>query len=649
MAFGGVEKARGIPAGVNTRDLTDIANALSGVLSRQRQGDMFATRPYPRPEQWSGNLFGPGSPFTPQGLDPARTDTGQPDPRIWEYPIAWNVQLNTTRPVSWETLAKWSEMPLFRSCIELRKTEISTLEWQFRVSPKAAAQIAQRTGQYSEDVARTLREKYQDTIDRVSAFWEVPDRKNGRNFAEWIALCMDEQLTHDALAIYPHLTYGGDLHGLWILDGSTIMPLFDETGGRPLPPAPAYQQILYGFPRGEFTAQVVEDANGNKVVPGGMQAGQLVYKRRVPRTKSPYGFGPTEQALLDGLLYTKRFQWMLAEYTEGTMPAQFMESDGMLDWTPMQLAEYERRFNDEYAGQTAQRMRFPFLPPGFHAAAMAQPGERYSPNFDLHLVKLVAMHFQTTITELGFTETGGLGSTGYHEGQEDIQFRKSRLPDLRWFGSLITEISRTHLGLPPEIEFTFLGLDDEDEAASDLVDQQRVASGRMTLNQAVTKLGFPAYGFKEADMPMLQTARGVVFIEGASETAPAGVMIEPASEIDSISGPLSGGKGGANPSGTKPAKVTPSQKNPGQAKGGLASKEAQAELAAYRRWVTKPGNRTRPFRCEHLTEELAKELAPDLDDAWTPYIEFAKAGGNPKDPGGDGSLTLSWSPYTPQR
>jgi hypothetical protein len=428
---------------------------------------------------------------------------------------------------------------------------------------------------------------------------------------------------------------------LCIIAVTRIWPIFDNTGGRPVAPAPAFQQVMYGFPRGEFTAQTI-DQDGKKVVPGGMTAGQLVYKRRVPRTYSPYGFSPTEQALLDGLLYNKRFQWMLAEYTEGSMPAQFMESDGQLDWTPTQVQEYEHWFNDRFGGNTSERMRFPFLPPGLKAAAMTQPGERYRPDFDLHLVKLVAMHYMVTVAELGFTESGGLGSSGYHEGQEDINFRKGRLPDLRWFSDLVTEISRSYLKMPPELEFAFLGLDQEDEASADALDQNRTASGRLTLNEARAKQGQPAYGFKEADMPMLQTARGVVFLDGASEVAPPGVMIEPASESNEIEGQLS-------TSQSKPS--SPTARRPINSTGGKpATKDVadelaeQMELRAYQRWLSKPGHKQRRFNCEHLTEDTFNQLAPNVNKD---LIEFAKASdAAPKAPGPDGISILSWSPYT---
>jgi hypothetical protein len=284
---------------------------------------------------------------------------------------------------------------------------------------------------------------------------------------------------------------------------------------------------------------------------------------------------------------------------------------------------------------------------------MPQVGERYRPDYDLHLVKLVAMHYGVTITELGFTETGGLGSTGYHEGQEDIQFRKGRLPDLKWYGALCTQISRTHLHMPDVLEFSFLGLDDDDEAAADAIDHQRLADGRITLNEARLKIGQPALEFDEANMPMLETARGVVFLEGASEAVPAGTLIEPASENNTMQGP------GVSP---QAAPVSPTQRRPISSGGGTASKEALDEFRAYLRWLAKPGKHDRKFHFEHLTEDVAKSLGDWNYD----LAEFAKAGGSgpkassssrtssrpdrslhsPLGPGQDGSTISAWSPYT---
>jgi hypothetical protein len=276
---------------------------------------------------------------------------------------------------------------------------------------------------------------------------------------------------------------------------------------------------------------------------------------------------------------------------------------------------------------------------------MAQSGERYKADYDLYLIKLVAMHFLVTITELGFTDTGGLGSSGYHEGQEDIQFRKARLPDLKWYGSLCTQISKTYLRMPDELEFSFLGLDDDDEAAADAIDHQRLVDGRMSLNELRLRIGLPPLPFKEANMPMVQTARGVVFLEGSSDTAPPGVLIEPASESGEEDPAQGGGK-------------SPTQRRPIKSGGGV-TKAAEDEIAAYARWLDKRGPEPkRTFRFNHLTEEMAAQSDSGMSFI---YGEFAKAGGSgPKassNPltsrpsplsGPGGSETSSWSPYGDQ-
>ena len=665
MTFAGidVQKARGVPQGVSTRDVSDIVHALSASMASLRNRDnsrlsnngynsQFAGVPLPRPDQWQYNNFGPAWPLIGEPVDRPRPDTGQQDPRLTEYEVSWNLQLLKERHVGWETLKRAADSPLFRACIELRKNELQTQEWVVRVSPKAAGRIAARSGKSKDAVANELTQKYQDEIDRLTDWWEYPDRKNDRDFATWIGLCAEEQLTWDALAVYPHMTYGKDLLGLWVVDGSTIKPLMDETGGRPDNPFPAYQQLLYGFPRGEYQAQTIAMPDGQIALPGAIRANQLVYKRRTPRTWSPYGFSATEQALMHGVLFNKRFSWMLSEYTEGTLPATFMESDGQLDWTPTQLLDYERDFNMRLSGQTAERMRANFLPPGLRAAVMAQAGERYRPEYDMYLVKLVAMHFMVTITELGFTETGGLGSTGYHEGQEDIQFRKARLPDLKWYGQFCTQIQRAYLNAPPELEFSFLGLDDDDEAAADAIDHQRLADGRMSLNELRLKIGLPALPFREANMPMIQTARGVVFLEDASKQVPAGVLVEPASE-----------QVNSDPAAPK---ATPSQARPAQSAGGRASKseaeipdEAFSEYMAWVRWELKHTSPSRPFWCEVITKEIAEALG-DRGLLTDERIVLKAGGAAPKasasqplprlrsEPGPDGPSTSSWSPYSRQ-
>jgi len=557
--------------------------------------------------------FGPGVPLIPAPIAPVRPDSGRPEPRLTEYPVSSNLPGVTDRLVPWKVLrdaASAGGLP--RRCIEIRKAEVATLDWTVTISPGAveAAQAAAPDASRSE-VEAALRDRLGPQIARCEAFWQQPNPREGESFAEWTSKLLEEHLVLDAVAIYPRYTYGGDLFSLEILDGSTIKPLRDSTGGRPQPPQPAYQQILWGFPRGEFVADT--DADGSII--NGYRSDRLIYKRRNVRAETQYGYSAVEQALEDIDVWLRRRKWIRDEYTEGTVPTGLLRNTGEAGWTPQQTQEYERILNDAYAGQSAARHRLRVLPPGFDLQQMSEFGEKYRPDYDLFLIKQIASHFDVTIAELGFTEPGGLGASGWHEGQADVQQRKGTLPTVRWLQQLITAISRQHLGMPPELEFRFLGLEDEDEAAADAVAAARVATGRMTLNQDRDRMGMPRYAFPEADMPIYFGQRGLVFLDGASKLAPAGTMVVPPQA------PAAG-----QPPGEQPAADGADQSRNDTDESAQAVK---AELAAYHRWARKNPNPRRPFEFVHVT----KADAPDLADAPVVFAGGEVVGAGPKAPG----------------
>jgi SPP1 gp7 family putative phage head morphogenesis protein len=581
--------------------------------------------------------FGPGTPLTPAPLDPLRPDTGRPEPRLTEYPVSTNLPGITDRLVPWKVLRDAAGVGgLARRCIEIRKAEVATLDWTITIAQGAAEKAAaDHPGMSRADVEAELGRRLGPDIARCTAFWEKPNPREGESFAEWISKLLEEHLVLDAVAIYPRLTYGGDLYALEIIDGSTIKVLRDNTGGRPQPPQPAYQQILWGFPRGEFIADV--DADGN--VLNGYRADRLIYKRRNVRTFTQYGYSPVEQALEDIDVWLRRRKWIRDEYTEGVLPAGMLENSGATGWTPEQILEYERGLNDTYAGQTAERHRLRVLPPGLKPWTSDDVAEKYRPDYDLFLIKQIAAHLDTTIAELGFTEPGGLGSAGWHEGQADVNHRKGRLPTVRWLQQLITQISREHLAMPAELEFRFLGLEEEDEAAADEVARERVASGRMTFNEDRDRLGLPRYPFPEADMPMVVTTRGVIFLDGASDTAVPGVPVTP--------GAAGGGDAKAPRVEGGPAETDgddedsdPDTPDADTGEDGSSDDEAvKTELAAFRRWARRNPNPRRPFTFESVTKADAPDLAGD------PRIVFAGSDAGPKAPDLDSARQWpGWGP-----
>lgn len=632
-----VTKAPAALAGLNAtstagalRDLTAEIQALTDRARSARQSPEAMFDALPRPGIWGTAQFGPGMPLVPAAIDAARPDSGRPEPRLWEYPVSWNLSGSANRLVSWRLLRSAADgIPLFRRCIEIRKGHMVGLDWDVIISQNAIEGAAQKAGRGAgrADIEDKLRDTLSPEIDRAVAFLEVPDRGNGLTFDQWLSAMLEEVFVLDALAIYPRLTYGGELFSFEILDGSTIKPLMDDRGGRPLPPFPAYQQLLYGFPRGEFTADIAAgDGDGAITIEGGYPADQLFYSRRVVRTWTPYGYSSVEQALDDGDVFMRRHNWMRAEYTEGTsIDGLFtIESDSSTaSWQPSQLLEYEREYNAAVSGSTYARHRARFLPPGVKRVdgSMGSDAlaEKYKPAYDLFLLKKLITHFDTTLPEVGFTEDKGLGSEGYHEGQEAVQNRKTR-PIIQYVEAVITRLMRQHAGMPRELEFKFLGLDDENDPATDDVEDKRQRSAVVTLNERRDALGLPRYTFDEADKPFIVTGQGIVFVEGALAAAAAGA------EIKSDVAPKGSAPGGVPPEDTTQPAQPPAggQTQPAPPSGkatpaNSGAKAKAAELAAYNRWAAKGtlGVERRPFVFEHWTPDDLLGLHPDVSARFT--------------------------------
>lgn len=629
-----------IPRGGVTFSPEQLAAVLGAAQQRLASGSTQAV-PMPRPPEWSDAPFGPSRGLYPAPINVPRPDTGRAEPRIWEYPVSYNLQVDSRHHVPWKTLQDAADMPLFRKCIERRKS-ICQLGYAVGVDPKAVAREAALAGQSKNDVESALRKKYTSEIARVSDWLAEPDRKNGYDWSKWTSLLMENRLVYDATVVYPRRTYGGALFAFEVIDGKTIKPLLDEYGGRPMPPYPAYQQILYGFPRGEFTADTTEGPDGKTTVPG-LAADEMLYERTILRPHSPYGMSATEIALLDGLVWMRRMGWMLAEYTEGVMPAAHIEVDAMTTWDVTQWEDWQRALNDHLGGNTNERLKFPLFPPGTKPVQAATIPEQYRPDYDLFLVKLIAGDYGLPASEVGFTEAGALGAS-FHEGEEDILNRQTRRPDAEWLSGIATRLSVRQLGMPPVLSVQILGLESEDEAAADAVAQNQTGSARMTLNEDRARRGLPPYDFPEADMPMLISDRGIVFVEGASQAAPPGTLIQPATIKPGGPGD-SAGPAPAAPGAPQQPPAGPRKPPAGAdaAQAGVKSaaalgwqahqaatlarsmtqaleditpaSAASDEVSAYRNWVRK--QRSRPqggaqFRCNVVTSASVAALAPDM-------------------------------------
>ncbi|HEX7824720.1 MAG TPA: hypothetical protein VF477_07465, partial [Mycobacterium sp.] len=126
------------------------ATQVAELMRSMQQGK--PAKPMPRPETWSVDPFGPGRPLPPAPINVVRPDTGRADPRAYQYDPATNLQLVTRQGhVPWATLQSAADQPLFRKCIQLRKS-ICDQDFAVVVDPKAVARYAELDDIAKQDV-----------------------------------------------------------------------------------------------------------------------------------------------------------------------------------------------------------------------------------------------------------------------------------------------------------------------------------------------------------------------------------------------------------------------------------------------------------------------------------------------------------------
>ena len=388
-----IVKAPYLPPGTVTLTEQDMVNRSSPM--QQTYGQSVGL---PRNPIWPNVPFTPGQPIVPGSINPLRED-GRPDPRRYEYQVAQNINITETRLIPFKTLrATADQVDIIRRCLEVVKNKVTGMSWDIVLSEDASERIASESGKDHVRAMAYARDKYTEDIARLRGFWENPDRANGYTFSDWINLSLEEILVIDAWAIWPQKSVGGELYGFQVLDGSTIKPLIDDRGMRPIPPNPAFQQILYGFPRSEFMAPMeMEEADGE------FTSDELSYLVKNRRSWTIYGFSPTERALPLADIYLRRQQWIRAEYTDGVLPELMFKTDATFGNNPELLRAYENIFNDDLAGQTAQRKRSRVLPSGFEPVQFDGYGEKFKDILDNYLVTSICGHFGVLPSEIGFS------------------------------------------------------------------------------------------------------------------------------------------------------------------------------------------------------------------------------------------------------
>lgn len=268
----------------------------------------------------TGDVEGHEDPFHP-GEPPAVEE--EREVRGWDYDARYNVSLTRPRD-NRSTFAQLRHLAdgcdILRLAIETRKDQMCRLAWDVRRRGSSSSQ--------GDEVADTFRAQFY-----------CPDGE--LSWSTWLRVLLEEVFVTDALSIYPRRTLGGNYLGFEIIDGSTIKPVIDTRGRRPLTGV-AYQQVIKGIPYANFTRD------------------ELVYEPRNRRVHKVYGYSPVEQIVLTVNTAIRRAVHQLAYYSEGNIPEAFMGVPA--EWTPDQIVQFQDYWDTLLSGDSGRRRHMKFLP-----------------------------------------------------------------------------------------------------------------------------------------------------------------------------------------------------------------------------------------------------------------------------------------------
>ncbi len=495
--------------------LPTVLTSLQNQLQANSQPDPTLGTPFASHVPFSDGStvaqMGPGQPATPFPLGG--------EPRQWVYRVGWNFPTppDSDRRIDGALLRQLADNTfLIRRAIEIRKTELSAMEWD--IVPSRNALHDPRYGKTQRERVKAIRQKHGDTIREIREFFRYPEayyttkdgkswvRKGEVSWKDWFNALIEEYFVGDWTTVWPQKTLGGKLLALRRVDGEHTKVLLSLDGRLPAPPMPAYQQYLYGVPRASFTQD------------------DLYFWPKNLRNITPYGFSHVEQALSLILILLRYDQFNLAMYNDSTLPLGILESPEGLSADQIQdVAD----FLNGAVSTIADKMRVYPAPYG----TKWQPIKPFTfdMNFANYVIDLACVAMDVTRQELGFSPGNqhALGGSGHAEAQSDLEKRKGRYPLAKWYEEKMTRVIFDHWGTT-ELEFRFTELITEDLNAKYDANDKAIRSGQISLDQVLEELGGESVGWGH----MIETKAGIILPEQNILVTANGVLpIKPGATI----------------------------------------------------------------------------------------------------------------------
>jgi len=521
----------------------------------------------PRPiEDFLTGQFGPLSPLIPMPVDQPQDD-GRPLPRRWQYPVGWNLPVGqpgaeglklATFPVLRQFADTYS---VVRAMLNIRNNEMAGLQWD--IGPTGTAQDKTKGNRSAKDDQKAR-------AAQIVTWFRHADA-NYKGFQSWFSAALEDQYVIDAVAIHllpPRVKgkglFGSNLAQLELLNGETIRPLLDVRGATPRPPAPAYQQYLWGVPRADMMDVItgrdlddMADRLDNAGEPDVQDpdeeyaADQLLYLKRQARTWTPYGFSPIEQALLPITIGLQRQGYLLDFYSEGTVPAVYVIAGEGLP-TPAQQRQLQDNLN-ALAGDQAWKHRVIVLPPG--SKTDPQKDQSFSKDVDSSIVEMVGMILHIQPNEIGVLPGGrssGLGGKGQAQAAASAASEQRTAPDRKWWKETLFDWVIQVVFGQKDLEWKWLDFEEQEDTATKAAAQKDyITMGKTTIDEERIEDGLDPFNLPLTSTPwVLGGTGGIIPLD---PTVPPPAAPAPAAGIGPDGQPLPPGMPGQAPAvGGKP-------------------------------------------------------------------------------------------------
>ncbi len=467
----------------------------------------------PMPRVRREPFFGPGQPLTPVVAD--RTEV---EGRATDYPFALNQNYRprSSEPISFEILRRMADpttgYDLMRLAIETRKDQMAKLEWSILPRQEGAKKRFRKATPRCAEIERCLRS---------------PDRR--LPWESWMRELIEDQLVIDAPAVFVRKTVGGDLYSLDVVDGATIKVLVDGTGRAPMPPEPAYQQVLKGVVVANYTAD------------------ELIYMPRNPRSSRFYGMSPVEQVLMTVNIGLRRQLSQLDYYTAGNMPDSIISVPET--WTPAQIKEFQTYWDAMIEGNPSLRRRAKFVPAGINPVMTgASAGTGLMDQYDEWLARVIMYAFSLPALPFIRMQNRATAETANASALEE-----GLLPMMAWLKGLMDRIIEVAFN-EPGLEFVFDSIRKLDQAEQLSMDLQMMERGIKSLDEVREELGLEPLGLPHIRIGI--GPLGFMTVEDMKKAIAQGLTMPQAPPaVDAMGNPIPGGAPGAGISGQTAAQV----------------------------------------------------------------------------------------------